>query len=156
MPNPAAVESIRRYLLQNMERYDRKALRDTLYREGYDPEDIDAAEALVFAKSGASSESRLPFALALLVSLGLNLFFVPAVILFVLFSSIDYPLAGLFVLLLLPVELVFALLLRATGRDARAKEFSRGLFWGLGISAIPLGGIALLVGACIGCIAAMY
>ena len=45
--------------------------------------------------------------------------------------------------------------LRSIVTDAVAKEISRGIYWGLGISAIPLGGIALLVGACIGCIALM-
>jgi hypothetical protein len=136
-----------------MATYDRQALRKTLYEEGYDPADIDAAEAIVFNPAGAASTSRLPFALALLASLGLNLFLVPAVILFALVSWTDYPLIGLLTLVLLPIQLVIALLLRANGGSAKATEVSRGLFWGLGISAIPLGGIALLVGACLGCIA---
>jgi hypothetical protein len=152
VPNRDAVERIRQYLETHRDEYERDALRKRLYEDGYDLADIDAAEAIVYAMPGNLITSRLAFVLTLFGALGLNLLIVPGTILFVMFASLEYPFAGLVALLLLPVELVMALLLRASHRSGAPVAVSKGLLWGLGISAIPLGAIALLAGACIGCI----
>jgi hypothetical protein len=150
--NQEAIAQIRQYLETNKEHYERAALRSKLYEKGYSPSDIDAAEALVFAAANPVA-SRAPFALSLLGVLFVNIVVIPGTIILFLANSTDYPAAGLVLLVLLPIELIVALLIRTTQRGNDLAEMSRGVLWALGISAIPYGAIALLAGACLGCIA---
>jgi hypothetical protein len=152
MANQEAIAQIRRYLETNKDSYDRTALRSKLYEKGYDPSDIDAAEAFVFASADPVA-SGPTFALSLLGALFVNLVVIPATIIMVLVNSTNYPAAGLILLVLLPIELIVALLIRTSQKGTQLAEMSRGVLWALGISAIPYGAIALLAGACIGCIA---